>query len=109
MKKSALSAAIAGGTVPPPAPPPKDRGSLLGAGQSEDDYPFPCLLCAPEDPSSADALAGEVAELKLDKSFVPAGSLPTNVGGLVRTRASVGRGCVALRRASSCPSFSLSF
>ena len=84
MKKSALSAAIAGGTVPPPAPPPKDRGTLLGAGQSEDDYPFPCLLCAPEDPSSADALAGEVAELKLDKSFVPAGSLPTHVGGLVR-------------------------
>jgi hypothetical protein len=95
MKKSALSAAIAGGTVPPPALPPKGTGAagLLGPGQREEDYPFPCLLCAKDDPSApaaaspsssnAEALAGEVAELKLDKSFVPAGSLPTHVGGLV--------------------------
>jgi hypothetical protein len=98
MKKSALSAAIAGGTVPPPAPPPKaGAAGLLGAGQREDDYPFPCLLCARDDgdvggaagdsstpaDAAAAALASEVAQLKLDRSFVPAGSLPTNVGGLV--------------------------
>jgi hypothetical protein len=76
-KKSALTAALAGG-APAPAPVPKPPTCSLPLES------FPCLASAPEpegdtgDAAAAAALAGGIDSLDIRKTFVPVGSMPTS-------------------------------
>jgi hypothetical protein len=72
-KKSALTAALAGGA---PAPAPVPRPGLGGLANPD---AFPCLQHAPEPEgaSAVDALAGDIQSIDI-KSVSIVGSVPTN-------------------------------
>lgn len=89
MKKSALTAALAGGSSGDPAPLAENSASRFKT--ADDHYAFPCLLVAEDAGGSEDtSLADAVSAIDL-KTTPIVGSVPTNVID------SLGRSLVSMR------------